>query len=116
MQRVIFGIIPQVLPLWISFSLYRFESNVRSATVLGIVGTGGIGMILWEYIRGFYYAETSAVLIIIVGSVSLLDMASQRLRKMLICSCRRAILYLRRRFAGALVGQQSAIRLARRRL
>ena len=84
MQRVIFGIIPQVLPLWISFSLYRFESNVRSATVLGIVGAGGIGMILWEYIRGFYYAETSAVLIIIVGSVSLLDMASQRLRKMLI--------------------------------
>ena len=50
---------------------------MRSATVLGIVGAGGIGMILWEYIRGFYYAETSAVLIIIVGSVSLLDMASQ---------------------------------------
>lgn len=41
-------------------------------------------MILWEYIRGFYYAETSAVLIIIVGSVSLLDMASQWLRKMFI--------------------------------
>ena len=57
---------------------------MRSATVLGIVGAGGIGMILWEYIRGFYYAETSAVLIIIVGSVSLLDMASQRLRKMFI--------------------------------
>lgn len=83
-QQAIFGIIPQVLPLWISFSLYRFESNVRSATVLGIVGAGGIGMILWEYIRGFYYAETSAVLIIIVGSVSLLDMASQRLRMMFI--------------------------------
>ena len=57
---------------------------MRSATVLGIVGVGGIGMSLWEYIRGFYYAETSAVLIIIVGSVSLLDMASQRLRKMFI--------------------------------
>ena len=83
-QQVIFGIIPQVLPLWISFALYRFESNVRSATVLGIVGAGGIGMVLWEYIRGFYYAETSAVLIIIVLSVSLLDMGSQRLRKMFI--------------------------------
>ena len=81
---MIFSIIPQVLPLWISFSLYRFESNVRSATVLGIVGAGGIGMILWEYIRGFYYAETSAVLIVFVGSVSLLDMASQRPRKMFI--------------------------------
>ena len=113
---MIFSIIPQVLPLWISFSLYRFESNVRSATVLGIVGAGGIGMILWEYIRGFYYAETSAVLIIIVGSVSLLDMASQRLRKMFICRCRWLILCLKRRFAGALVGQQPAIRLAWRRL
>ena len=84
MQEVIFGIIPQVLPLWISFSLYRFESNVRSATVLGIVGAGGIGMVLWEGIRGFYYAETAAVLIIIVLSVSVLDIISQRLRKMVI--------------------------------
>ena len=48
LEEVIFGVIPQVLPLWISYSLYRFESNVRSATVLGIVGAGGIGMILWE--------------------------------------------------------------------
>lgn len=84
LQEVIFGIIPQVLPLWISYSLYRFESNVRSATVLGIVGAGGIGMVLWEAIRGFYYAETAAVLIIIVISVSILDIISQRLRKMVI--------------------------------
>lgn len=82
LQEVIFGVIPQVLPLWISYSLYRFESNVRSATVLGIVGAGGIGMVLWEYIRGFYYAETAAVMIIIIVSVSLLDLLSQRLRKM----------------------------------
>jgi phosphonate transport system permease protein len=82
LQEVIFGVIPQVLPLWISYSLYRFESNVRSATVLGIVGAGGIGMVLWEYIRGFYYAETAAVMIIIIASVSLLDIASQRLRKL----------------------------------
>ena len=57
---------------------------MHSATVLGIVGARGIGMILWERIRGFCYAETSAVLIIIVGSVSLLDIASQPLRKMFI--------------------------------
>lgn len=84
LQEVIFGIIPQVMPLWISYSLYRFESNVRSATVLGIVGAGGIGMVLWEAIRGFYYAETAAVMIIIVLCVSALDMLSQRLRKMVI--------------------------------
>ncbi len=81
LHEVIYGVIPQVLPLWISFSLYRFESNIRSATVLGIVGAGGIGMVLWEAIRGFYYAETAAVMIMIIISVSLLDMLSQKLRK-----------------------------------
>jgi len=82
LHEIIFGVIPQVLPLWISYSLYRFESNVRSATVLGIVGAGGIGMLLWEYVRGFYYAETAAVMVLIIITVSLLDMISQRLRKM----------------------------------
>jgi phosphonate transport system permease protein len=84
LQEVIFGVIPQVLPLWISYSLYRFESNVRSATVLGIVGAGGIGQPLYEMIRGFYYAETAAIMIIIIISVSLLDMVSQWLRKLVI--------------------------------
>jgi phosphonate transport system permease protein len=69
------------LTLWISYSLYRFESNVRSATVLGLVGAGGIGQVLWEDVRGFYYAETAAVMIIIVIVVSLIDLFSQRLRK-----------------------------------
>lgn len=82
LHEVVFGVIPQVLPLWISFSLYRFESNVRSATVLGIVGAGGIGTVLWENIRGFYYAETAAVMLLIIVSVSILDIISQRLRKM----------------------------------
>ncbi len=84
LHEVIYGVIPQVLPLWISYSLYRFESNVRSATVLGIVGAGGIGQLLWEYIRGFYYAETAAVMLLIVLSVSMLDMLSQKLRKLVI--------------------------------
>lgn len=81
LQEVIFGVIPQVLTLWISYSLYRFESNVRSATVLGLVGAGGIGQVLWEDVRGFYYAQTAAVMIIIVIAVSLLDLLSQRMRK-----------------------------------
>ena len=83
-HEIIFGVIPQVVPLWVSYSLYRFESNLRSATVLGLVGAGGIGQILWEYIRGFYYAETAAVMIVIVVTVSLLDILSQRLRRLLI--------------------------------
>jgi phosphonate transport system permease protein len=84
LQEVVYGVIPQVLPLWMSFSLYRFESNVRSATVLGIVGAGGIGQILFESIRGFYYAETATLLIIIVLTVTLVDLISQQLRRLVI--------------------------------
>lgn len=50
LEEVVYGVIPQVFPLWISYSLYRFESNVRSATVVGMVGAGGIGMVLWELV------------------------------------------------------------------
>ena len=81
LQEVIYGVIPQVLPLWISYALYRFESNVRSATVVGMVGAGGIGVMLWEAIRGFQMAETCAILIIIIVAVSCIDIVSQRLRK-----------------------------------
>lgn len=81
LQEVIYGVIPQVLPLWISYALYRFESNVRSATVVGMVGAGGIGVTLWEAIRGFQLAQTCTILIIIIVVVSAIDIVSQRLRK-----------------------------------
>jgi phosphonate transport system permease protein len=79
--EIVYGVIPQVLPLWLSFTLYRFESNVRSASVVGMVGAGGIGVVLFEVIRGFQYAQTCAVLIILVVSVSLIDLLSARLRR-----------------------------------
>ncbi len=84
LQEVIYGVLPQVLPLWISYALYRFESNVRSATVVGMVGAGGIGVILWEAIRGFQFGQTCALLIMIILVVSLIDVLSQRLRKLFI--------------------------------
>lgn len=80
-EEIIFGLIPQVLPLWISVSLYRFESNIRSATVLGMVGAGGIGVALWETMRGFQYTETATILLVIIVAVTVLDMASQTVRK-----------------------------------
>jgi phosphonate transport system permease protein len=79
--EIVYGVLPQVMPLWLSFSLYRFESNVRSASVVGMVGAGGIGVVLFEVIRGFQYAQTCAVLIILVVSVSLIDVVSARLRQ-----------------------------------
>jgi len=84
MQEVLFGVIPQVLPLWSSFTLYRLETNVRSATTLGIVGAGGIGQTLYESIRAFHYAETAAQVLVIVVTVILLDLFSARLRKALV--------------------------------
>jgi phosphonate transport system permease protein len=84
LEEIIYGVIPQVLPLWISYSLYRFEANVRSATVVGMVGAGGIGVVLWEIIRGFYFGETCAVMIIVIASVTILDIVSARLRKLFI--------------------------------
>jgi len=84
LEEILYGVIPQVLPLWISYSLYRFESNVRSASVVGMVGAGGIGVVLFEAIRGFQYAQTSAVILIIIVFVSAIDLASARIRKIFI--------------------------------
>jgi phosphonate transport system permease protein len=81
LEEIAFGVVPQVMPLWISYSLYRFEANVRSASVVGMVGAGGIGVLLWEFIRGFYYGETAAVLLIVIVTVSLVDLASAQIRK-----------------------------------
>jgi len=80
-EEVIFGVIPQVFPLWTSYSLYRLESNIRSATVVGMVGAGGIGVLLWELIRGFYFAQTCAVMLIIIAVVIAFDLLSQQIRK-----------------------------------
>ena len=84
LHEIIYGVIPQVMPLWISFTLYRLESNVRSASVVGMVGAGGIGVVLWEIIRGFQYAQTGAVMIIIIVTVSVIDLVSARIRKVLV--------------------------------
>jgi phosphonate transport system permease protein len=83
-EEVLYGVLPQVMPLWISFSLYRFESNVRSASVVGMVGAGGIGVVLWDIIRAFQYAQTCAVMIIVVITVTVIDLVSARIRRALI--------------------------------
>jgi len=80
-EEIIYGVLPQVMPLWISYSLYRFESNVRSASVVGMVGAGGIGVVLYEVIRGFQYAQTCAVLLIIILFVTCIDLLSSVIRK-----------------------------------
>jgi phosphonate transport system permease protein len=84
LDEIIYGVLPQVLPLWISYALYRFESNVRSAMVVGMVGAGGIGVVLYESIRSFDYAQTSAVLIMVIVVVTAIDLISAKLRERVI--------------------------------
>ncbi|HEY0522188.1 MAG TPA: phosphonate ABC transporter, permease protein PhnE [Stellaceae bacterium] len=84
LEEIVYGVIPQVMPHWVSFSLYRFESNVRSATVLGIVGAGGIGVVIWEVIRGFQFAQTGAIMLIVIASVTVIDVISAQLRRIFI--------------------------------
>ncbi len=81
LAEIVYGIFPQVMPLWLSYSLYRFESNVRSASVVGMVGAGGIGVVLYEVIRSFQYAQTCAVLLMLALTVTCIDIFSAWLRK-----------------------------------
>ena len=80
-QVILFSVLPQIIPLWISNVLYRFEVSVRSATVIGFCGAGGIGFLLWEAIRSFNSREVSAMLIIMVAMVSLIDFICEKLRR-----------------------------------
>ena len=84
LHEIVWGVIPQVAPLWTSFALYRFESNSRSATVLGLIGAGGIGQVLFESMNGFEFRDVSAIVIIVVIAVTLIDMLSQAMRKRLL--------------------------------
>jgi phosphonate transport system permease protein len=84
LQVLRYGILPQVLPLFLSYILYRFESNVRAATVLGFVGAGGIGLYLQTYLRMIDYPAASTVLLVTVAMVMLVDFASARIRARLV--------------------------------
>jgi len=84
LQEIVWGVIPQVLPLWTSYALYRFESNSRSATVLGLIGAGGIGMLLFDSLNGFNYSQACAIVLVIIVAVSLIDLLSQAIRSRLV--------------------------------
>lgn len=79
-----YAVLPQVLGGFASYVLLRFEINVRQASVMGFVGAGGIGQDLIEAIRKFYYADVSAILLLLVLTVFALDLIAERLRHALI--------------------------------
>jgi len=80
-QTIVFAMAPQALPMIASYSLLLFETNVRSATILGVVGAGGVGFELQKYISLFQYQELLGALIFIVIVVTVIDRVSDRIRK-----------------------------------
>lgn len=75
-----FAVLPQVIPNLLSYGLLRFEINVRGASVMGFVGAGGIGQDLIEAIRKFYYPDVSAILVMIIITVTVIDLVTERAR------------------------------------
>jgi phosphonate transport system permease protein len=84
LHTIAFGVFPQVLPHCLSYILLRFESDIRSASVIGMVGGGGIGFYLWETIRSFNDREAAMVILLIVAMVMCIDVVSARIRRLAI--------------------------------
>ncbi len=75
-----YGVFPQVLPLCLGYTLYMFEYNIRAASVLGVVGAGGIGFELVSYIRGFEYNKAMTMMLVLLVVVTAIDAFSSQLR------------------------------------
>ncbi|QJT07943.1 phosphonate ABC transporter, permease protein PhnE [Oceanidesulfovibrio marinus] len=83
-QMIRYAVVPQVLPNFLSYTLLRFEVNVRAASVIGFVGAGGIGQELMFVIRQFVYTDISAIVLLIIFMVSLIDISCEHLRHRII--------------------------------
>ena len=81
LEVIRWGVWPQVAPHFISYFLFRFELNIRAAVVLGLVGAGGIGYLLQQYMRLFQYQKVCTVILVILVLVMFVDFLSSRLRK-----------------------------------
>jgi phosphonate transport system permease protein len=79
-----FAVVPQVMPNFLSYILLRLESDIRSASVIGMVGGGGIGFYLWDTIRAFNDREAATVILLIVLMVMCVDVVSARVRRLAI--------------------------------
>lgn len=79
-DEIVYGVLPQVLPNFVSYTFWRLEINVRLATIIGFVGAGGIGVELYDAIALNYIADAGAILLLVVLTVFVIDAVSERLR------------------------------------
>lgn len=84
LQVYSFAVVPQVMPDFLSFVIYRFEANIRAATVLGLIGAGGIGLLMNSDFRMFQYPQAAMSVIMLIVLVMLVDFGSAKLRKLVI--------------------------------
>lgn len=83
-QTIRYAVVPQVMPNFVSYALLRFEINVRAASVIGFVGAGGIGQELMFVIRQFVYQDISAIVLMIICTVAIIDVICEKLRHKII--------------------------------
>ena len=81
LETVRFGVLPQVMPVLLANALYMFESNTRAATILGIVGAGGIGFLLSDNLRAFEFSNACTIILMIIFVVYCIDYGSRQLRE-----------------------------------
>ncbi len=84
LQRIIYGVVPQIVPPYVSFTLYRWDINVRMSTVIGLVGGGGIGYLLIQWINLLQYEKAAVAVWAIALVVSVMDYASAVIRERLV--------------------------------
>ena len=84
LQMIMYAVLPQIVPPFASYLIYQWDINIRMATIIGLAGGGGIGMTLWTYYGGMQYHKAGTVIAAIVIVVTLMDLASAKIRQKLV--------------------------------
>jgi phosphonate transport system permease protein len=84
LQVIMYAIMPQIVPPFLSYTIYQWDINIRMATIIGFAGGGGIGLQLWTYFGTLQYHKAGTVVLAIVLIVALMDFASAKLRETLV--------------------------------
>ncbi|RIK28305.1 MAG: phosphonate ABC transporter, permease protein PhnE [Chloroflexi bacterium] len=84
LQTIAFAVLPQIVPPFISYSIYQWDINIRMATIIGFAGGGGIGLLFQNYVGQLQYHKAGAVILAIVVVVTIMDLASAKIRHRLV--------------------------------